>query len=251
MSVIGLELAISDPVTLRRLDRQWEVVFRLRRALQRDAAARCRAYWAAHRERDADPKALRQRLGLSRKGMEAAAKAHIEASGWMRDHLTKAIGLHVADEVWQSVDRHLFTDVSGRRAGPPRVGSWWEFTRIPGRARSHTKTTPTWETYRLAGTLDGHLDTLAGRAMPAPVGCRCALTATTPSRSGISAPVVITPPPPAAPARPKQPALSRSPHRLWLSTVTPSPSKTAPSPAGQGCGAAGSLCLVLACSSLP
>ena len=91
--------------------------------------------------------------------MEAAAKNHIEASGWMRDHLTKAVGLHVADEVWETVDRHLFADASGRRHGPPRIGSWWEFTRIPGRARSHTKTRPVWETYRLVGTLDGHLNT--------------------------------------------------------------------------------------------
>jgi hypothetical protein len=141
----------------RRLEQHWVAVFRLRRALQRDAADRCRAYWAAHHEREQDPKALRERLGLTRKGIEAAAKRHIEASGWMRDHLTKAIGLHVAGEVWQSIDRHLFADASGRRHGPPRVGSWWEFIRIPGRARSHTKATPVWETYRLVGTLDGHL----------------------------------------------------------------------------------------------
>ncbi|MDT5047364.1 MAG: hypothetical protein QOG75_3238, partial [Mycobacterium sp.] len=125
----------------------------------RDAAHRCRAYWAAHRERDVDPKGLRERLGLSRKGIESAAKAHIEASGWMRDHLTKAVGLHVADEVWETVDRHLFADASGRRHGPPRIGAWWDFTRIPGRARSHTKATPVWETYRLVGTVDGHLAT--------------------------------------------------------------------------------------------
>jgi hypothetical protein len=142
----------------RRLERQWEAVFRLRRALQRDAAARCRVYGAACHERAADPKALRERLGLTRKGIEAAAKSHIEASEWMRDHLTKAVGLHVAGEVWETVDRHLFGDASGRRHGPPRIGSWWGFTRIPGRARSHTKTTPTWETYRLVGTLEGHLD---------------------------------------------------------------------------------------------
>ena len=157
VSVIRLELDVSDARVRRRLERQWAAVFRLRRALQRDAQARCRAYWAAHRERRTDAKAVRQRLGLSRKGIEAAAKSHIEASGWMRDHLTKAIGLHVADEVWETVDRHLFADASGRRHGPPRIGPWWEFTRIPGRARSHTKATPVWETYRLVGTLDGHL----------------------------------------------------------------------------------------------
>lgn len=157
VSVIRLELDVSDDRMRRRVERQWEAVFRLRRALQRDAQARCGAYWAAHHERTADPKALRARLGLSRKGIEAAAKAHIEASGWMRDHLTKAIGLHIADEVWQTIDRHLFADSSGRRQGTPRIGSWWDFTRIPGRARSHTKATPTWETYRLVGSLDGHL----------------------------------------------------------------------------------------------
>jgi hypothetical protein len=169
VSVIRLELDVSDPIVLRRLERQWEAVFRLRRALQRDARARCLAYWAAHRERAADPKALRERLGLSRKGIETAAKAHIEASGWMRDHLTKALGLHVADEVWESIDRHLFPDASGRRHGPPRVGSRWEFTRIPGRARSHTKATPTWETYRLVGTLDGHLGAYRHTQLPAEI----------------------------------------------------------------------------------
>jgi hypothetical protein len=169
VSVIALELDASDPMVRRRVERQWEAVFRLRRALQRDAAARCRAYWAAHHQRRADPKVLRERLGLTRKGMEAAAKGHIERSGWMRDHLTKAIGLHVADEVWETVDRHLFADATGRRHGSPRVGSWPEFTRIPGRARSHTKSTPTWETWRLVGTLDGHLQAYRHRQLPAAV----------------------------------------------------------------------------------
>jgi hypothetical protein len=169
VSVIRLELDVSDACVRQRLERHWAAVFRLRRALQRDAAARCRAYWVAHRERRADPKGLRIRLGLSRKGIEAAAKAHIEASGWMRDHLTKAIGLHVADEVWETLDRHLFADSSGRRQGSPRVGSWWDFTRIPGRARSHTKATPVWETYRLVGTLDGHFATYRHRQQPAVV----------------------------------------------------------------------------------
>ena len=152
-----LELDAADAEVRRRLERQWTAGFRLRRALQRDAAARCRAYWAADRARAQDPKALRDRLGLTRKGIEAAAKAHIDRSGWLRHHLTKAVGLHVADEVWQTVDRHLFADATGRRQGAPRVGSWWNFTRIPGRARSHTKPTPVWETWRLVGTLDGHL----------------------------------------------------------------------------------------------
>lgn len=169
VSVIRLELGLTDGHIRRRLERQWGAVFRLRRALQRDAAARCRAYWEADHERSRDPKALRERLGLSRKGIEAAAKSHIEASGWMRDHLTKAIGLHVADEVWQTVDRHLFADNSGRRHGAPRVGSWWEFTRIAGRARSHTKTTPVWETYRLVGALDGHLDAYRHSRLPTSV----------------------------------------------------------------------------------
>ncbi|MDT5170530.1 MAG: hypothetical protein QOD02_3865, partial [Mycobacterium sp.] len=148
VAVIRLELDVTAAGALRRLARQWAAVFRLRRAVQRDAAARCAAYWAAHHERAADPKALRARLGLTRKAIETAAKTHIEASGWMREHLTKAVGLHVADEVWETIDRHLFADSSGRRHGPPRVGSWWDFTRIPGRARSHTKDQPTWETYR-------------------------------------------------------------------------------------------------------
>ena len=166
VSVIPLELDASDQHVRRYLEQQWVAVFRLRRALQRDAQDRCRAYWAAHHERARDPKSLRERLGLTHTGIEASAKQHIAASGWMRDHLTKAIGLHVANEVWQSIDRHLFPDRSGRRQGLPRIGSWWEFTRIPGRARSHTKARPVWETWRLVGTLDGHLATYRHHKLP-------------------------------------------------------------------------------------
>jgi hypothetical protein len=50
VSVIRLELDASDPVVRRRVERQWASVFRLRRALQRDAARRCRAYRAARHE---------------------------------------------------------------------------------------------------------------------------------------------------------------------------------------------------------
>ena len=81
VSVIRLELDVSDPVVRRRVERQWGAVFRLRRALQRDAAARCRAYWAARHERGRDRQALRARLGLSRKGIEAAAKAISRPAG--------------------------------------------------------------------------------------------------------------------------------------------------------------------------
>jgi hypothetical protein len=167
LSVIRLELDVSDEQVRRRLEGQWKAVFRLRRALQRDGTARCRAFRAAHRERARDPKRLRERLGLTRTAIEAAAKAHIDESGWMRDHLTKAVGLHVAGEVWQSIDRHLFTDAAGRRHGMPRVGTWWEFSRIPGRARSHTKKSPVWETWRLVGTLDGHLNAYRHPQLPA------------------------------------------------------------------------------------
>jgi hypothetical protein len=195
VSVIRLELDVGDPVIRRRLQRQWVAAFRLRRALQRDAAHRCRAYWAAHRERHADPKALRDRLGLSRKGIEAAAKNHVEASGWMRDHLTKAVGLHVADEVWQTVDRHLFADASGRRHGPPRIGSWSEFTRIPGRARSHTKTRPVWETWRLVGTLDGHLNTYRHPQLPNAVTTAAAAAAQPAGTSILAQPNHLAAPP--------------------------------------------------------
>lgn len=164
VAVIRLELDLSDPQTRRRVEKQWAAVFGLRRALQSDARARVDAYHAARHERARDgAKTVRERLGLSRKGLERQAARHVEASGWLRVHVTKAVAQHVADEVWETVDRHLFPDTSGQRAGRPRVGAWWDFARIPGRARSHTKTQPTWETWRLVGSLHAHLDAYATR----------------------------------------------------------------------------------------
>jgi hypothetical protein len=135
---------------------------------------------------------------LSRKGIEASAKRHIEASGWMRDHLTKAIGLHMADEVWETGDRRLFADASGCRHGPPRVGAWWDFNRIPGRARSHTKAKPTWETYRLVDTLDGHLGTYRHPRVPAEITTGAAAAAQPASTSLLAQPARLP-----APVRPR------------------------------------------------
>ncbi|MDT7768312.1 MAG: putative transposase [Mycobacterium sp.] len=64
VSVIRLELDASDPMVRRRLQRQWDAVFRLRRALQHDAADRCRAYWAARHERQRDPKGAARAAGV-------------------------------------------------------------------------------------------------------------------------------------------------------------------------------------------
>src|SRR6202051_4960307 len=101
----------------------------------------------------------------------------------------------MADEVWQTVDRPRFADSSGRRHGPPRIGSWWDFTRIPGRARSHTKATPTWETYRLVGTLDGPLGASWHPGLPASVS-NTAAAAARPAGSSILAQPARLPAPP-------------------------------------------------------
>ncbi|MFD0575757.1 zinc ribbon domain-containing protein [Dactylosporangium darangshiense] len=156
VAVIRLEVDASNPATRSRLASMSTAVHALRRTMQHQARDRVDAYWAAHRLRDRVGLAeARKRFGLSRKAFEDAAAEHVEASGWLRNHLTKALAMHLADEVWQSVDRHLFADKTGKRHGPPRIGSWWDSTRIPGRARSHTKPR-TWETFRLVGTLDAH-----------------------------------------------------------------------------------------------
>ncbi|TYC21991.1 transposase [Micromonospora sp. MP36] len=155
-AVIRLEVDLTEPGRRRRVFGMFAAEFQLRRALQRQAQARVDAYWAAHRLRaEGGPAEARRRFRLSRAAFEQAAYQHLEESVWLRHHLTKALAMHLADEVWETVDRHLFADATGHRHGRPRVGTWWDSTRIPGRARSHTKPR-TWETFRLVGSLDGH-----------------------------------------------------------------------------------------------
>jgi hypothetical protein len=96
LAVISLELDVSDERVRRRLERQWKAVFRLRRALQRDGAARCRAFWAAHRERARDPKRLRERLGLTRTSIEAAARECKAAGGRLQRVGTRNTALRTA-----------------------------------------------------------------------------------------------------------------------------------------------------------
>ncbi|WP_241266201.1 transposase [Streptomyces boncukensis] len=152
-----LPLAVTDPADISRLDGLYSAMWSLKRAVQRDARAKVDAYWAAYHERNEQgAKAVRQRLGLSREALERSAYEHLEDSGHLKHHVSKALAMHIADEVWNGVSRHLFPDTTGHRFGRPKVGIWHDFTRIPGRARSHT-TENKWETFRLVGTLHGHV----------------------------------------------------------------------------------------------
>ena len=106
--------------------------------------------------RGQDTEAWRQALGLSREGMERRSYQHMDRSKHLSHHVTKALVMHQADEVWEGIARHLFLDATGRRFGRPKTGRWWDYTRMPGRARSHT-TARKWETFGLHGALAGHL----------------------------------------------------------------------------------------------
>ncbi|MEU5109865.1 transposase, partial [Streptomyces sp. NPDC021354] len=165
MSVIRLPLVVGDASVRRRVEQLFSAMWQVKRALQRDARDVAGAYWAGGVRRERDVKAWRADLGLSRTGLERRAYQHLERSRWLSDHVSKALVMHQADEVWAGVARHLHQDASGRRAGRPRTGTWWEYTCIPGRARSHT-TERKWETFRLHGTLAGHLEAFRHPALP-------------------------------------------------------------------------------------
>ena len=171
VSVIALELDLSgDPAMRGRLEKQWSAAFQLERAIKSDARDRTRAFdewksgwWYQRLPKSRRGPACRARqaeLGLSQDALEKAAAAHIEKSKHLRDHVTKAQALHHASAVWATTSRHLYPDKNGDYFGAPKVGSWWDFTRMVGRARSHTKPR-VWETFRLMGTLQGHLNRFA------------------------------------------------------------------------------------------
>ncbi|CAN5519526.1 hypothetical protein BH23ACT9_BH23ACT9_22990 [soil metagenome] len=166
-STIRLSVDVSDPVQHRKAERLFSACFQLRRAVQSDARSRVDAYWAAHHERSVDkaaPKRVRERLGLTKKGLEAAAKAHLDAAPHMLHWTSKALGLHLADTVWHPTSRHLFADASGTRFGRPQITGWWDFRRIPGRARSRTASGNKWETFRLHGSLDATREAMSPHA---------------------------------------------------------------------------------------
>ncbi|MFI0357219.1 hypothetical protein [Actinomadura sp. 9N407] len=156
VTVVRLRLT-PDPAARYRLERLFDAGWQLQRALKGDARARAIAYRSDCRSRIPGQAAARRReLGLSREGLERAAYRHLDASGHLKHHLSKAVAMHLADQVWTGLERHLFPDKSGRRHGLPKAGTWQGFTRLPGRARSHTIARK-WETFRLHGTLAGHL----------------------------------------------------------------------------------------------
>ncbi len=166
MTVIPLELDMSDAQARRRVEQHFEAGFRLRRGIQAHARAACKAYSVAYVERRTKgPGTVRDRLGLSQGQLVATAAAQMDASGWMRHHMLKANSKHLANQVWNTVERFLYGTAAGK-GGIPHVGRWWDFHTMPGRARSHTKTSGTWETYQLRGSLDGHFNTYRHPRMP-------------------------------------------------------------------------------------
>src|SRR5262245_44000673 len=100
-----------------RLEAMFQSAYAVKRALQRDARDRCRAYTAARHERQNSPSGVRDRLGLSREAFEDAASAHVAAAPHLRRHVTKALAQHLADAVWTGTERHLFRDATGKRQG--------------------------------------------------------------------------------------------------------------------------------------
>jgi len=156
VSVIVLPLVVDGDRERRRLEKLFAAMHSIKRALQRDVRKRLGAYGASPGRLQQDAAEWREQLGLTREGLERRAYRHLERSGWLLDHVSKALAMHQAGEVWAGVERHLFGDGEGRRSEMPRVGSYWDFLRIAGRARSHT-TEHKWETFRLFGTLAGHL----------------------------------------------------------------------------------------------
>ena len=156
MSVIRLPLDVSDPGAKRQVEHLFSAAFQVRRAVQCAARARTRAFWRAHRERARHgPAVVRDRVGLSKTDFERTAWRCLDEAPHLRRHLTKALAMYQADNVWESTSRHLFGDASGRRHGPPGPGRWTSFTTIFGGAKSHTRAHK-WETFRLHGTLAGH-----------------------------------------------------------------------------------------------
>ncbi|MHB1504690.1 MAG: transposase, partial [Acidimicrobiales bacterium] len=97
VSVIRLPLDASDPLMRHHLEGLYQAAFDLKRALRSAARSKCRVYWAAARERDRQgPKAVRERLGLSRESFEHDAYRHLEAATHLARYLTKALAMHIA-----------------------------------------------------------------------------------------------------------------------------------------------------------
>jgi hypothetical protein len=108
VSVIVLPLSVPGAQEARRLEKLFAAMFTLKRALQHEIGARIDAYWAGHQRRKQDAGSWRRELGLTRTWLEHRAYEHLERSRWLGHHLTRALALHMADEVWNAADRHLF-----------------------------------------------------------------------------------------------------------------------------------------------
>lgn len=66
-----------------------------------------------------DPKALREPVRVDAQGvLRPRPSAISRPAGEMRDHLTKAVGLHVADEVWTGGSAKLIEVALVRRSNP-------------------------------------------------------------------------------------------------------------------------------------
>ncbi|WP_416985782.1 hypothetical protein [Streptomyces sp. T028] len=131
VSVIVLPLAVTDPADLHRLDGLFGAMWSLKRAVQRDARAKVDAYWSAFHERNEQgAKAVRQRLGLSREALERCAYKHLEDAGHLKHHASKALTMHMTDEVWNGVQQTARAERRAAKGLEPKT------VTVPGGARA-------------------------------------------------------------------------------------------------------------------
>jgi len=91
VSVIVLPLVAPGDPERRRLEKLFGAMHSLKRALRRDVRSRLHAYWAASGRLRRDAAGWREELGLSRERLERRAYRHLERSGWLLGHASKAL----------------------------------------------------------------------------------------------------------------------------------------------------------------
>jgi hypothetical protein len=115
-AVIRLPLDVHNPGARHRAEQLYSAMWSVKRAVQRDARNAVDAYRGGDVRRERDAKAWRVELGLSREGMERRAYRHMEKSKHLGHHVTKALVMHQADEVFGTRNSRLHGQAPPRRA---------------------------------------------------------------------------------------------------------------------------------------
>ena len=96
---------------------------------------------------------FRNQIGLNSFGVIDIAKKHHTGAKHLQKWFIQDVASAHGSQIWESINRHIFPDKTGKYFGRPKITYYYNFTKINGRAKGQTA----WSTFKIVGDFEATL----------------------------------------------------------------------------------------------